>query len=153
MNHSCWLQVKRTYKLCNNDVSTKHGEHGYNPAYKYDMLYDTFIYNMNQIAEFAESDQCGNKTTWPHGGYGEAGSGLMGRIMGKPGVTKGGQIVLISDVHRMRLRAYIHRHKLHPKPEGWNKAGQLETKMMMELILPMVQGEDNPNNTKQIFRV
>jgi hypothetical protein len=99
INHSHWLQIKRTYKLCNNDVSPKRGEPRYNPAYKYDLLFDTLIYNINQTTKFAEWDQCGDETTWPHGGYGEAGSGLMGRIMGKPGVTKGGQIVIISDVH------------------------------------------------------
>jgi hypothetical protein len=153
INHSRWLQIKRTYKLCNNDISPKRGEPGYNPAYKYDMLYDTLIHNINQMTEFAESDQCGDETTWPHGGFGEAGSGLMGRIMGKPGVTKGGQIVVISDVHRMRPRAYIHRHKLHTKPTGWTAAGPLEVKMMMEKILPMVQGEENPEKLKQIFRV
>jgi hypothetical protein len=153
INHSRWLQIKRTYKLCNNDISPKRGEPGYNPAYKYDMLYDTLIHNINQMTEFAESDQCGDETTWPHGGYGEAGSGLLGRIMGKPGVTKGGQIVVISDVHRMRPRAYIHRHKLHTKPTGWTASGPLEVKMMMEKILPMVQGEDNPDKLKQIFRV
>jgi hypothetical protein len=76
-----------TYKLCNNDVSPKRGEPGYNPAYKYDVLYDTFIHSINQMTKFSELDQCGDETTWPHGGFGEAGSGLMGRIMGKPGVS------------------------------------------------------------------
>ena len=60
---------------------------------------------------------------------------------------------MISDVHRMRPRAYIHRHKLHTKPPGWTAAGPLEVKMMTEKILPMVQGEENANNLKQIFRV
>ncbi len=84
ISHSRWLQIKRTYKLCNNNVSPKRGEPGYNAAYKYDLLFDTLIYNINQMTKFVESDQCGDETTWPHGGYGEAGSGLMGRIMGKP---------------------------------------------------------------------
>jgi hypothetical protein len=41
---------------------------------------------------------CGDETTWGHGCFGEAGSGLVGRIMGKPGILKGGQIVMISDI-------------------------------------------------------
>jgi hypothetical protein len=73
--------------------------------------------------------------------------------MGKPGVTKGGQIVMISDIHRMQPQAYIHRHKLHMKPTGWTAAGPLEVKTMMEKILLMVQGEENPDNLKQMFRV
>jgi hypothetical protein len=49
INHSRWLQIKRTCKLCNNNVSPKRGEPGYNPAYKYDLLYNTLIHNINQM--------------------------------------------------------------------------------------------------------
>ena len=38
--------------------------------------------------------------------------------MGKPGVSKGGQIVMISDVNWIRPRVYMHRHKLHENPTG-----------------------------------
>jgi hypothetical protein len=112
ITHTRWLQIKRVMKLNNNDVSPKRGEAGYNPAFKFDMLYDVLISNLNAITKHAEADQCGDETTWGHGGYGEAGSGLAGRIMGKPGITRGGQIVIISDVSRCRPRAYVHRHKL-----------------------------------------
>ena len=68
---------------------------------------------MNCISKHAELDQCGDETTWGHSGFGEARSGLVGQIMGKPGVLKGGQIVMISEVNRMGPCAYLHRHKLH----------------------------------------
>lgn len=42
------------------------------------------------MTKFAESDQCGDETIWPHSGFGEADSGFLGKVMGKPGVTKGG---------------------------------------------------------------
>ena len=77
------------------------------PAYKYDMLYRVLFANVNAVSKFLEMDLCGDKTTWGHQGYGEAGSGLMGRIVGKPGITKGGQIVMVSDVHWIRPRAYV----------------------------------------------
>jgi hypothetical protein len=48
-----------------------------------------------------------------HCGFGEAGSGLIGQIIKKPGVTKGGQIIMVSDVHHVRPRTYMHWHKLH----------------------------------------
>ena len=76
-------------------------------------MYRTLVHNVNFISLYSESDQCGDETTWGHGGYGEAGSGLVGSIMGKPGVSKGGQRVIISDVNRMWPRAYMHWHKLH----------------------------------------
>ncbi len=41
------------------------------------MIYNFLIENLNAITEEAELDLCGNETTWGHGGYGEAGSGLI----------------------------------------------------------------------------
>ena len=35
-----WFQLKRIFKLCNNNMATKRGEEGYNPCYKYDLIYD-----------------------------------------------------------------------------------------------------------------
>ncbi len=98
ITHTRWLQIKRVLKLNDNQASPKRGEEGYDPAFKFNMLYDVIISNLNTITKYAEADQCGDETTWGHGGYGEAGSGLAGRIMGKPGITQGGQIVIISDV-------------------------------------------------------
>ena len=57
---------------------------------------------MKSITSNAELDLCGFETTWATNYSGEQGAGLVGRIMGKPGVSKGGQILLVSDVHRIR---------------------------------------------------
>jgi hypothetical protein len=96
-------------ELNNNQASTKRGEEGYNWAFKIDMLYDVLtISNLNAITKYAKADYCEDEMTWGHGGYGEAGSGLAGRILGKPGITQGGQIVVISDVSGCQPRAYVH---------------------------------------------
>ena len=71
--------------------------------------------------------------------------------MRKPGITKGGQMVIISDVNRIRPRAYMHRHKLHDKPTGWSAMGPLEARRMMEYINPLVIGEPT-DGRRQIFR-
>ncbi len=106
------------------------------------MLYeDVLIDNLNAITEEAELDLSGDETTWGHGGFGEPGSGIIGRILNKPGVTKGGQIVMISDVHRVRPRAYMHRHKLHAKPQGWTQQGPFEVKSLLETLNGLVEGE------------
>ena len=74
--------------------------------------------------------------------------------MGNPGVLKGGNIVMLSDVNRMRPRAYLHRHKLHEKPTGWKASGPLEVIPIMEKVGRMVMyGEDTEDgSTKKLFR-
>ena len=69
------------------------------------MIYNTIIKNINVITEAADLEQCGDETTWGHGGYGEAGTGLVGRIMGKPGISKVGHIVITSYVNRNLVRS------------------------------------------------
>ena len=56
---------------------------------------------------------------------------LTGRISNNPGTKKGGQTVLVSDVHHIRLHAYRHIHKLHVDPPGWNIWGKIEVKEIM----------------------
>ena len=90
IHHCCWLQVKRVIKLCNNDTAPKRGN-DYNQAYKYDKLYNVLVESLSGITEEAELDVCGNETRWGHGGFGEAGSGLIRPILNKPGITKGGK--------------------------------------------------------------
>ena len=141
INHSHWLQIKRNFKLNNNSTSPKRGEPGYNPAYKFDLLYRTLVCNFNCISRYVDSDQCGDETTWGNGVYVEAGSGLVGNIMVNPIVSKGGQIVLISDVNRMLPRLYMHWHKLHEKPTGWTAAGPLELRRVVEGFRKMVIDE------------
>jgi hypothetical protein len=60
--------------------------------------------------------------------------------MGKPGITRGGQIVVISDVSRCRPRAFVHRHKLHERPRGYVE-GPNEVRMIVEQILPLIEGQ------------
>ena len=81
-------------------MDPKRGEAGYDPAYKFDMIYNTIIKNTNAIMKAADVDQCGDKTTWVHGGYREAGTGIVGRIMRKPGISKVGHIFIASYVNR-----------------------------------------------------
>ena len=68
--------------------------------------------------------------------------------MGNPGVLKGGQIVMVSDVNQMQLRAYLHRHKLHEKPTGWTASGPLEVRRIMEKVSRVVMyGEDTEDGS------
>jgi hypothetical protein len=125
------------YKLNNNFLAPKRNQPGYDPAYKYDMIYKTPIHNINWVTKKAGLDQCGDETTLGFGGYDKPGSGLVSRILGKPGITKG--TVIISEVDCLRPRAYIHCHKKHEKPRGWNKQGPFEVKQILEDVTKMVR--------------
>ena len=141
MSHRRWLQVKRVKKLCNNDVAPKKGEEGYNPCYKYDYIYKVIVHHGNQLSKRSELDITGDETSWATASPGEAGVGVTGMIMGKPGVLKGGQTVIVSDSHHIRPRAYMHKHKLHVKAVDWTAMGPIECKAMLDQIGLMCVGE------------
>lgn len=107
--------MKRCVKLCNNLTAPKKGQDGYNPSYKHDLIFKTIIRNVNALTLYANPDLCSDETSMGNQSYGEVGTGLIYRAIGKPGVTKGMQTVLVSDVDWIRLRAYLYPHKLHPK--------------------------------------
>jgi len=68
------------------------------------------------------------------------------------GGSKGGQTVLLTDVDRIRVRAYMHRHKLHQKQ--FNLDGPNEVATLCDRILEMVDdGELNDDGTtpRRIF--
>lgn len=95
LSHTRFLQIKRVLKLCNNNKAPKRGQPGYDPAYKYDMIYDAIVSNCNEMTRKADLDQCGDETSCAHSGYGEAGSGILERRKGKPGLTRGMQMVML----------------------------------------------------------
>ncbi len=136
-----WLEVKRVTKLCNNLTAKKRGEDGYDPAYKFDYIYDTIVHNVNALTLNVGLDLCADETSYGFNGWGETGSGILGLILNKPGITRGGQIVMVSDVDRIRPRAYVHRHKLHPKPLG-NLRGPNEVYFLWQQVKELMQ----PNN-------
>ena len=83
---------------------------GYNPTYKYDLIYDVLTSNVRAITKRAELDLTGDETSWGFMGYGEAGTKVVSRIMGKPGISKGGQTVIVSATnHSEKSRAYVSR--------------------------------------------
>lgn len=110
------------------------------------------VHNTNAITKHADMNQIVDETTWGHAGFGEVGSGLTGRLIGKK-VPKGGQTVVISDSRRFRPRAYMHRHKLHKKPEGNTKMGTVELHYVATKLLKMViTDEPGQVGTKKIFK-
>jgi hypothetical protein len=153
MTKTRWLEIKRCIKLCNNLTAKKQGEQGYDPAYKFDMIYDVMVHNVNALTKHACLDLCGDETTWGHQGFAEKGCGLTGLVQGKPGITKGGQIVMLWDVNWLRPRAYVHRHKKHEK--HFNVQGQNEVFLIWQKIDKLLVQQENQGNgssRSEVFR-
>jgi hypothetical protein len=151
MTYTRYCEIKCSMKLCHNGSSPQRGEPNYDPAYKYDLIYRTIIHNCNAITKFADENQTVDETTWGFSGYGEAGSGIQGRLRAKK-VPKGGQTVIIrSDSGRFRPRAYIHRHKLHQLPTGFTRQGCGEMHYLLSKVGDMTIG--STSTEKKIFRV
>lgn len=150
MTFSRNLQLKATYKLNNNLACPVRGEEGYDPASKYDFIYDVLVSNINALTKTADLDQCLDETTWSNMGFG--GEALY-RVHNKPGVCKGGQTVMLFDVTRKYPRAYIHRHKLQPRPPPFTQQGTSELYSLASGIKPLIMGaeQEEGDNRRQIF--
>ena len=55
MNYTCFLQIKRLLKLCDNSKAAKRGEDVYDSAYKFNLIYKVIISNINSLSEFTEN--------------------------------------------------------------------------------------------------
>ena len=145
-----WVQLKRIYKLNNNDTAKSKDEIGYNPAYKYDLIFDVLTSNVRAITKKAELDLTGDETTWGFQGYGEANEQVVKRIVGKPGVSKGGQTALVSATNRIRPYWYQHRNKRSKRyGEGWKAEGPCEVRAAIDDLEQYVVGKGG--NEKKIF--
>ena len=136
MTSTRWLELKRAIKLNNNLTATRKGDPNHDPAQKFDYIFDVIVYNTNALSKHCCLDLCGDETTWICAGWAEPGSGIIKRGLEKPSGSKGGQLVVVSDVNRMRVRAHIHRHKLHKK--HYSIEGCNEVKLIGDQLLQMV---------------
>jgi hypothetical protein len=58
ITHTRWLQLKRSYKLCDNDTAPKKGDEGYNPGYKFDYIFKCIMNNINELSHSSDLDLC-----------------------------------------------------------------------------------------------
>ena len=151
LGYERWVQLKRIMKLNNNDLAKKKGEDGYNPAAKYDLIYDVITSNVRAITKNAELDLTGDETTWAFQGYGEKGAKVVYRVMGKPGVTKGGQTVIVCATNHIRPYWYQHRHAFTKRyGPGFTAEGPAEVRACIDALEKMV--DNIPSEEKKIFR-
>ena len=63
--------------------------------YKFDLPYKVLVVNTNAISGKYDENQVIDESSWPHCGYGEAGSIIFGRLSQNKKFVKGGQIVFV----------------------------------------------------------
>ena len=154
--------IKRFFKMNNNLMDAKKGDAGYNPCSKYDFIYKVLIHNMNYVTQFADLDATIDESTWGFGGFsGECGGRLINKPVSRgkykmtfigfslivslilslprqyiiPVITyAGGQIAMLFDINHRYPRAYVHRHKLHPRHPPFKAVGQSEVVMLVGMI-------------------
>jgi hypothetical protein len=99
--------------------------------------------------------QCSDETSFSFGGFGKSRSSLITQIMGKPGINKGGQIVLSGDVDQNQVvYAYTHRHKAYEHPPGFTCQGLAEVSHIMETLWPLAISKESSKTElkRQIFK-
>ena len=145
-----WNSIKRILKLNNNDTAKKNGEAGYNPAYKYDMIFDVIVKNVIAITKYGELNLTGDETSWGFGGFGEKNAKVVYRIT-KPGITKGGQTSIVSATNRIRPYWYHHRHAFTPRySPDFTAEGPAEVRSCIDSLEGYVIGRDG--DKKKIFK-
>eukprot|EP00957_Ditylum_brightwellii_P125388 9556787-Ditylum_brightwellii.AAC.1 len=64
--------------------------------------------------------------------------------MNKPGVSKGGQIVLVCDQEQICPCAYVHCHKMWDTPTGFTE-GTNDKRMIVDKLKGMIIGDGDKN--------
>lgn len=140
-----FLESKRICKLNNNRTAIKSGEPGHDPACKFDCIWECSTHNVNAASDEAGLDQCLDETSFSFMGCGPAGTELIDHQKNEPGLCKGGQTCVVSDVDRIRPRAHAHQHEKHDFPFG--KKGPSEARLIMEelaKLCPMIPPLQRP---------
>jgi hypothetical protein len=108
-------QIKRVFHLCkNSDQKCQSSSPSYDPACKVSLLPETIVSSTNRIS-VPSKDQTVDETTWGTQAMGPKSSNMCKRIRNKPGVTKGGQHVVMMGCDKKRPRAVVARHNKNDK--------------------------------------
>ena len=77
MTLTTFSKIKMNIKLCSNYAEKNRDQEGYDPTYKSDLPYKALVEKTNTITENADENQGFDESSFPHCGYGEAGSGIF----------------------------------------------------------------------------
>ncbi len=151
MYHYRFLELRSNFKLNDNAEEIPRGQEGHDPCAKYRLVWDVMVNNVNAFVKEASLDQTIDETTWSNMSFG----GLaLTRIRGKPGVTKGGQNVVLLDSKRRYIHAWHPRHRLNKRAPPFTQEGPAEIKAIVDMIDPLIQGhyQEPTDKRGKLFR-
>ena len=132
---SRWCEIKGNMKLCDNAIEEARPD--FNPAYKFDLIYECLIHNVNEFTKHACLDLVIDESTWPYYGFGPLVDYLVDKM-----VTRGGHTVLLMDADRLRPRGFLHRRKKYAAKDGFPTKGMSEVyDLIRKYVIPKM-GEE-----------
>ena len=138
-----WIMTKRILKFNKNGgpeskptLPDGQPNPDYNPSYKYTFPFVANQFNTVNLLKDPPLDLNADEESNPFGAYGEAGSGVVTNLNGKK-CARGFQDVIVTEVGRARLIAFIHRHKKHVHLLNTGHTGPNEARLFIEQVLRM----------------
>ena len=64
MTATRYSQLKLSMKLCHNSSAPKREDEGYDPAYKYDLIYKTNVHDCNGFTLYTYQNQVIDESAW-----------------------------------------------------------------------------------------
>jgi hypothetical protein len=123
MSHWRWKEIKRFLKLCENTKEeAKQGTDDFNPAYKFDYIWECIVHNVHVFTQKAGLDLVIDESTW---GFSGMGGPFVDFLVNKI-KSRGGQTVLLMDSDRLRPRGYLHRQKNYRSKAPFPTKGMTE---------------------------
>ena len=95
-------------------ITPKKVQVGYDPEYKFCLVWDVLCHNINAFIERASLDICGNETSDTFAGFSEIISNISGSLHNTPGLRKFKETTVFTDSLTVIPRICIHSHKHHP---------------------------------------
>eukprot|EP00536_Pseudo-nitzschia_multiseries_P005353 jgi/Psemu1/12394/gm1.12394_g len=128
-----WREIEENLKLCNN--CKEEFRVPFNPANKFDLVYQTIVNNSNYLTKKACLNLVIDESTWAYYGYG----GELVNYLKNKMVTKGGQSVILMDTDRLRPRGILLRNNNYKYATCFTRRGQSEVyELMTKCVLPEI---------------
>ena len=80
------------------------------------MMWDVIIHYFNTMPDYVGLYMCGDEPSWCQQVWDEANSVLAFKIVNRPGVSKGGKIVMVTDLDSFLPIVYEHQNNIHNQP-------------------------------------
>ena len=116
------------------------GEDGYNPTYKYYIIWYVIIHNVNYVSKRGGLDKCVYKYFWGQQVWCDTNSGLAFNILNKFTYIKGFNMVLVTYVCHFFLISYVRWQNMHNHPTNFSTQVPSKFPIIIDELDSMVVG-------------